>query len=298
MSQLIRLRNQIKSIQTTKKITYAMRLISMSLYSKLEKLNSNLNYYQDNLNKIYSTISSNLTSWHHPLLHPQDILDSKPLIIFVTSSKGLCGSFNSNLFKYFKRYFFMQEHQTPTFITVGSKALKFLEEQNLGNILYSYNEFNSNNFLMIANNITKIINEQTREFSSITFYSNIFKSFFLQKPQKTIVTPIDKNAYFKEIEEKFNLNKDSNEDNSSPKTYELEQEADEIMNYLVDSYIKSSITNLLFQSLLAEQASRFLAMDNATNNAENLLEKLNLQYNKSRQAIITKELSELSSSLN
>jgi F-type H+-transporting ATPase subunit gamma len=70
------------------------------------------------------------------------------------------------------------------------------------------------------------------------------------------------------------------------------------MNYLVDSYIKSSITNLLFQSLLAEQASRFLAMDNATNNAENLLEKLNLQYNKSRQAIITKELSELSSSLN
>lgn len=295
MSQLIRLRNQIKSIQTTKKITYAMRLISMSLYSRLEKLHSNLNYYQETLNYFYSKVSKYSPSAHHPLLHPQNMLDSKPLVILVSSSKGLCGSFNSNLFKYFKRYFFLQEHQNVSFITVGTKSKEFLEEENLNNIIASYNEFNSGNFAEISNYISEIIKTHLLEFSSISFYSTTFKSFFLQKPQKSIITPIEKNAYFKAIEEKIMKNENSNMDTEA--SYEFEQGVEEITTYLVDLYIKSSITNLLFQSLLAEQASRFLAMDHATNNAENLLEKLTLQYNKSRQAIITKELSELSSSL-
>lgn len=285
MSQLIQLRQRIKSIQTTKKITYAMRLISMSLYTKLEKMNQPLNYYQASLDSLFLGLARHFTSWQHPLLFPEDILNERPLFIIAASSKGLCGSFNSNLFRYLKRYLFPEEHQTPTFITVGQKATKFVEDEELGTILCSYSEFNSNNFLIIADELARIISAQPTPFSSITTYGNTFKSFFAQRPTQTIITPVTiKHLEFEAMS------------SDSIEHLTWEQPAHEVLDTLAVRYLKASILHALFQSLLAEQASRFVAMDQATTNADHYLERLTLQYNKSRQSMITRELSELSTS--
>jgi len=107
MSQLIQLRRKIKSFSSTKKITYAMRLTARSLYSRLEKQNVPLAYYKQTVEEIFKTLIKRATGWKNPILFPKDILNSKPLIIIVASSKGLCGSFNTNLFRYTQQHFLL-----------------------------------------------------------------------------------------------------------------------------------------------------------------------------------------------
>ncbi|MCK4265173.1 F0F1 ATP synthase subunit gamma [Candidatus Babeliales bacterium] len=282
MSQLIQLRRKIKSIKTTQKITYAMRLISMSLYSRHEKTNVPLTHYSEQLARTFLSLSHHSPGWNNELLFPKDTLDSTPLIIIVTSSKGLCGGFNSNLLKYFKQNVFFEEHQTPTFITIGLRAFNFAKQQKLHPILNHYNDFNSRNFNAITDAIVKLISNK-ENFSSITFYSNFFKSFFVQRPKKTLITPVKKDL----------VELSDYEMDDEPI---LEQNQIEIMDFLAIRFLRSKILQILFQSILSEQAARFLAMDNATTNANKFLEKLTLQYNKARQSLITKELSELSAS--
>lgn len=288
MSILIQLRRHIKSIQTTKKITYAMRLISISLYAKVEKHNAPLTHYRQTVASLTGNLAKIMPDWHHDQLFPQDILDTKPLIILVASSKGLCGGFNSNLMRYFKRSSFIEEHQQATFITVGQKATNYIEQQNIGPIALSYNDFSSNNVSSIADDIIAYLAEHTH--SSITLYSNYFKNFFMQPPHKTVITPVDRKALQEDGKSSSSL---ATEDSD---LMIWEQDPSTIGNKIALLYMRSCLLHGLYQSLIAEQAARFIAMDAATSNAEKMLEGLTLEYNKSRQALITKELSELSAS--
>jgi F-type H+-transporting ATPase subunit gamma len=287
MSQLIKLRRKINSIKTTRKITFAMRLISMSLYSKLEKINIPINYYEKIIKTLFEEISLIINKEQNPILFPKDVLNTNPLIILISSTKGFCGSFNAELFRFFRRNFFLEEHQKPFFITIGHKAKQFLEQEKLGRSLYNFDTLKTTNYLFITNEITKIIMGNENNFSSITAYSNFFKNFFIQNPKKTILTPfeLDKKNLHKEQQKRIlddNLIWEGNKN--------------EIVNFIALKYLRTKILNLLFQSLYSEQASRFLAMENATSNADKFLEKLTLEYNKSRQSLITKELLELSAS--
>ena len=291
MSQLIRLRRQIKSIETTKKITYAMRLISMSLYGKLETQGEPLAHYRQMLAKLFSEITTVNVGWDNPILFPKDTSDSRPLIIIVASTKGLCGSFNSTLFRHIKRELELQGDQKPTFVTIGSKSRNFVSDEGLAASSKQFNDFNSSNFLHIADDLTEIITEAEEPFTSVTFYSNFFRSFFVQKPDATRIIPFS-------TEE---LPKEEGQPQSQPSEdiiSELiwEQDPHLVLDFLSLRYLRGSICHLLFQSLLAEQASRFVAMDNATSNADKFLERLTIRYNKARQALITKELSELTAS--
>lgn len=276
MSTLISLKNKIKSIQTTQKITHAIRLSSMSVYSKLEKQSKFLSDYSVHVSNMFSQILSCSPDWKNPIFSPDDILDVNPLFIVISSSKGLCGSFNSNLFRYFERACFIEEHQVAKFITIGKKSESFIKSKKLGESVLSIDELTVSNFDSVAKEISSLINSHY-EFSSVSVYSNLFKSFFVQKPHKTTLIPIDvSKRKGDEIE------------------FLWEQPKDQILNNLALKYLNSSILNILFQSLIAENASRFVAMDSSTNNAEKLLERLILHFNKTRQTLITREVSELS----
>lgn len=284
MTQLIQQKQKIKSIETTKKITHAVRLVSMSFYARLEKQNIPLQYYTSNITQFFSQLSKQLPDWDNNILFPKDILDSTPLFILIASSKGLCGSFNSNLFRYFDRNYYIEEHQTPKFITIGSKATKLVREKNLGNIIENYGELTSNNFNSIAKDLVEIIDNTQPPYSSITFYSNYLKNFFIQKPEKNQIIPATTQPQETQKEEQQSFDED----------LIWEQDKVQIINFVATKYLKTSILDILFQSLISETASRFLAMDSSTNNAEKMLETLTLQYNKARQALITQEVSELS----
>lgn len=289
MSQLIYIKQKIRSIQTTKKITHAVRLVSMSFYNKLDKFESPLKYYTKNVKNLFLSLLPYAPDWKNETLFSSDLFDASPLIIIVSTSKGLCGSLNSNLFHYVEKALFIEKHQKPHFIAVGQKAVTFIREKGFSELIATYPELGSNNFIALAEDLVNKILTNKTAYSSVTFYANEPRSFFIQRPYKFTLTPVSLEPITSdktEVEEQF-IGIDSPI---------WEQSTDDIFNYLTVCYLKSTIMYLLFQSLRAEHAARFLAMENSTNNAEKYLEALNMQFNKLRQALITKEVAELSSS--
>ena len=292
VSQLIQLRQKIKGIKTTRKITHAVRLVSMSLYAKLERRHTPLKAYITTLKKFFKELLSRAPLWKHPIFTPKDILDSKPLYIVIATSKGLCGSLNSNFLRYFEDTFTPEKEQNPYFITIGKKATKFVQEQGFKNIICNYAELSSNNYASVASDLLDKITDRSFKFSSVTFYSSYLKSFFAQRPRKTTLIPF----LLDELEGKKQTVTDETPKKEEDDDDELiwEQKKFKTLDHLALFYVRERIITLLYQSLLAEQAARFIAMDGSTSNADKIIEKLTLQYNKQRQALITREVSELS----
>jgi F-type H+-transporting ATPase subunit gamma len=281
MSQLTIFKRRINSIKTTKKITHAMRLISMSLYSRMDEERKALEYHHHAVKNLFSILHPGFPGSES--LDPEEILDVNPLIILAFPIKGLCGGLNSILAKYIDQNLFIEEHQKPTFITIGQKATEFVREHKWKPILHSYHELNSQSFKSVASLLSKHILSPNTRYSSVTWYHTYFKNFFTQVPQKVSIIPL----------------KNENTGNSTinPEDLSWEQSTSDIQEKIAQSYLKSNITYLLFQSLISEYAARFVAMDNSTTNAEKYLDRLVLQFNKMRQALITREVSELSASL-
>ncbi len=278
MAQLVQMKQQIRAIETIKKITHAMRLISMSAHSKMGNKINNLQNYKNELSKIINIID---------LLDDKSIQDKltdletpkKTLIILVASQKGLAGNFNSNLFRFFERNNSVSIDHIE-YISVGKKAGDFLRKKNLH--FKNFDNFNLQNFYSIAKSIFEIIKKNN--YTDIIIYANYSKSFFIQLPEKNIILPIK-------------INKTKNVDSLITENYIWEQPIPEIYKSVTNEYINFSVQSILFNSLFAEQSARFNSMDSATRNAEELLENLKRQYNKLRQAKITKEIAEISSAL-
>jgi F-type H+-transporting ATPase subunit gamma len=281
MSHLTHLKRRIRSIKTTKKLTHAMRLISMSLYSKLDKERLAIEYHKESYTSLFKTLYKCCPKWKSQAFFPQDILNQSPLFIIISATKGFCGGMNNILFRYIEEKLFVEEHQSATFITIGKKATDFIEKQNLGSIVATYNDLNSNNFSETADSLIKFITQAQPYHSSVTAYSTFFKNFFAQRPNKTDLIPIIPQQ----------------EPESAEESIEWEQNKIETVSYAAQRTINTMITFILYQALISEYAARFVAMDGATTNAENYLETLTLQFNKLRQALITREVSELSANL-
>lgn len=278
MEQLVSMKQRIKTIEVIRKITNAMRLISMSMHSKLRNRRSNLENYKVTFYQLWSRTS-------HLLGEDIKDINLKPkkgnLIILVASQKGLSGVFNSELFKFFNKYKITSDDR---FITVSKYADDYLRSKDIP-ILESYKQLTSNTFVHISQSITNTILKNLDQFNSIRVFSNHPKTFFIQEPKENIVFPFSQQT-------NQNNNQQENVD------YIFDQPVQELSETIKQLIISINIQDLIFESLLAEQAARFLSMDSATRNAENLLSNMKIEYNKLRQANITRELTELSSSFN
>ncbi len=277
MSRLMQMRQRMKAVGTIKKITHAMRLISMSSHSRMQHRQKPLTRYKETISELFLRAQKTHPRYKNPILSPEEPEDANPLIILVGSQKGLCGSFNSALFQLFTLRTIGAKKDTAI-ITVGKKATNFIEKKAFGKLVAFFNTFAAHNMLIVANSLLQEILQAKRPYSSVVIYSSIAKSFFAQKPQANTIIPAK--AMAKEIE---------------TIDYAWEQPATQVLDYLAYQYILSNIQQALFQSLLAEHAARFVSMDSSTRNAETLLETMQLDYNKLRQTKITRELAELSS---
>lgn len=285
VSQLTHIRQKIKTIQTTKKITHAVRLVSMSMYGKLDKQGQQFTTYVDTVEKAFLQLTSPLMeTWKHPILFPEDSLDATPLFIISATNKGLCGSLNSNMFRYLSIIVTVAQHQRPSFIAIGNRARKYIEENNLGPIIASYNNLKTESLSDISDDLLEKIFTAPEPFSSVTFYGNRSKSFFAQVPYHTTFLPLKPTLPSEEAETATMCDQDD---------IIWEQDKDLILEQLAKQYLESKIVYALYHALKSEHAARFLAMENSTNNAEKCLEKLIQLFNKTRQTLITREVAEL-----
>lgn len=282
MEQLISMRQRIKSVQTIQKITQAMRLISISTHSRLSNKKLNLEKYRQALFELYLKIQANLEA-KPKFTEPNKNISNKNLIILVGSQKGLAGTFNSHLFKFFEKDYDLNPQDD--IITIGKIVSDYIKKNKNRDTVASYDIFNSINFAEIANYITTFILDHALDYDSVILYANHPKTFFLQEPSKFILLPfqqMNNNVAKKNI--------------VIPKDYEIDQ-PDHLIASLEKIILSTIIQNSLFNSLLAEQSARFLSMDTATRNADNLITSMQTSYNKLRQASITKEITEVTSGM-
>lgn len=284
MTQLVNMRQRIKSIETIKKMTHAMRLIAMSAHSRLRQKKNSLELYKNSFQALWSRVQ-NITNSRDTVTNSNT--NTKQLIILVGSTKGLCGTFNTMLFRYFELESKNLAANADT-IAIGKFASDYLRRTNR-TFIQSYDDFNQTNFVSIAYSIVNIILDSDINYNSVILFANYSRTFFSQFPHKVDLIPLDS---LNSVES----NKSNSTDISNNQEYLLEQSPQELTDTIFRLVLAVKIQELLFESLIAEQASRFLSMDAATRSANDLLNSMKLEYNKIRQAAITRELTELSSS--
>jgi len=284
MASLDDLKKRISSVKSTQKITKAMKMVAAAKLRRAQENAEKGRPYSDKMNNIILNLSNGITDKENaPKLLAGSGDNKIHLCIVLTSDRGLCGGFNTNIIKKAKSYFqkILNEGKTIKIITVGSKGYDQLKRVYKDNIIekISFKDSKTINYLD-AEKVGKIIidNFEKKEFDVCTIFYNQFKNVITQIPQEQQIIPLKTS----EVEG------ESSEDN-----YEFEPEEDEILSNLLPKNISTQIFKAMLENSASEQGSRMSAMDNATRNAGEMVDKLTIEYNRSRQAAITKELIEI-----
>ena len=208
------------------------------------------------------------------------------LCVVLTADRGLCGGFNSNICKLAKNNFkkLLNEGKEIKIITVGSKGLDQIKRKYGKYVIKKLSfkdkkQISFNEAEIVGKEIIELFNKD--EFDKCIIFYNNFKNVITQIPQAQQIIPAEK------IESN---DKDKTEEKLS---YEFEPDEDEILEDLLPKNISTQVFKALLENAASEQGSRMTAMDNATRNAGDLVDKLTINYNRSRQASITKELIEI-----
>jgi F-type H+-transporting ATPase subunit gamma len=284
MATLDDLKKRIASVKSTQKITKAMKMVAAAKLRRAQENAEKGRPYSEKMNNIILNLSSGISDKENaPKLLSGTGEDKIHLCIVLTSDRGLCGGFNSNITKKAKAYFkkISEEGKILKIITVGSKGYDQLKRVYKDSIVekISFKDSKTINYLD-AEKVGKMIikNFEKKEFDVCTIFYNKFKNVITQIPQEQQIIPL-KNS---EVE-----------GNSPDDNYEFEPDEDEILSNLLPKNISTQIFKAMLENSASEQGSRMSAMDSATRNAGEMVDKLTIEYNRSRQAAITKELIEI-----
>jgi len=285
MPSLDDLKKRIKSVKSTQKITKAMKMVAAA---KLRKAQENAEKGRPYSQKLQNIILNLTQSISDPKNAPKLLVgtgeDKKYLCVVLTADRGLCGGFNSNICKLAKTNFkkILNEGKDLKIITVGSKGLDQIKRE-YGKYVIKKLSFKDKKQIsfheaeIVGNEIISLFNKN--EFDKCILFYNNFKNVITQIPQAQQIIPAE--------------DKKSESADEKILSYEFEPEEDEILEDLLPKNISTQVFKALLENAASEQGSRMTAMDNATRNAGDLVDKLTINYNRSRQASITKELIEI-----
>jgi len=286
MASLKFLRNRIVSVKSTQKITKAMKMVAAAKLRKAQQNAENARPYSEKLNSIILNLKNSVTDMDSaPKLLVGNQKNETHLCVVLSSDRGLCGGFNTNICRKAKVFFekALEEGKNLKIIVVGSKANDQLKRKYNQYIIdrVSLKDEKVVSFAKAQEITDKILNLFTRnEFDVCTLFYNKFKSVIAQIPQSQQLIPVS-------IEEK------PNQHNTANSQYDYEPDENEILENLLPKNITTQIYAAFLENQASEQGSRMTAMDNATRNAGDLISKLTINYNRTRQAVITKELIEI-----
>lgn len=287
MPSLKFLRNRISSVKSTQKITKAMKMVAAAKLRKAQQNAENARPYSEKLNSIISNLKNLVTDMDSaPKLLVGNQKNEIHLCVVLSSDRGLCGGFNTNICRKAKVFFekILNEKKILKVIVVGSKANDQLKRKYNQYIIdkISLKDEKVISFGKAQEITDKILNLFTRsEFDICTLFYNQFKSVISQIPQAQQLIPVS-------------IHQKSNQQSlASNSEYEYEPDENEILENLLPKNIATQIYAAFLENQASEQGSRMTAMDNATRNAGDLIAKLTINYNRTRQAVITKELIEI-----
>ncbi len=280
MASLRDIRRRIGSVKNTRKITRAMKLVAGAKMRKAEQAARAAQPYQNTLRSVLGRVIAAEDSIEHPLLavpkNTQDVL-----LVVHSSDRGLCGAFNAQITKFALRQKaqYESEGKTVKFLAFGRKIIATLKSSGC-EFVHEQMNCKPEDFVDIANTLgDKLLSLlEGNEFERVVICYNEFQSVMTQEPTAKQILP---------------MQLESGSDSGPAGEYLYEPNGQEILADLLPRSLRSQLLQSFLDTEAGEQAARMQAMDNATNNAGEMIDKLSLIYNRARQAAITTELTEI-----
>lgn len=278
MIQNIRqIRRKIRSVNNIKKITRAMEMVSAAKLRKVQDKLYAIRPYADKMKTLLGDLTENVKDLNYPLFVPRETVKNQ-IVITISSDKGLCGSFNANIYRLTQR--FLAENPNTSLITIGKKITDHSAKTD-ANILARYMSLPVN---VSFNEIRQMITPVVEAFES----GKVDKVSILYTEFVNAVKYVPKIYPFLPIQQAEK--KEPSKETQSGYGYIYEPGPDVILGKLIPRYVETAFYRILLESMSSEHAARMAAMRNATDSAQELIDTLTLVYNKARQATITREL--------
>ncbi len=273
------IRNKISSIKSTQKITSAMEMVAASKMRKAQDRMEVGKPYSQRIRSVIGHVANAASEYKHPFMAQRDV--KRMAIIVVSTDRGLCGGLNTNAFKQVVKL--MQEAKRDNvavdLCTIGSKAAAFFG--SLGaNIIASVRDLGEEPSVEDLIGAIKIVIDQfeSEQIDKVMIVSNDYVNTMTQKPVANQLLP---------------LLPDEESKRQYAWDYIYEPEAKDLLDGLLVRFLESQVYQAVIENAACEQAARMLAMKNATDNAGDIIDDLQMVYNRARQASITQELSEI-----
>ena len=277
MANLKEIRNRIASVSSTMQITSAMKMVSAAKLKKAQDAITAMRPYSDKLTELIQNLSGAIDG-DTPNPYTQLRPVNKALLIVITSNRGLCGGFNSNIIKATNSYLSKHANASVDLITLGKKGNDSLSKNN---------NINTNNNAIFDD----------LSFSNASEIAEAFMQAFAQKEYDRVDVVYNrfKNAATQVVttETLLPISAETEDSNSATADYIFEPTQEEIVNELLPKSVKMQLFKALRDSFASEHGARMTAMHKATDNATELRDQLKLKYNKARQAAITNEILEI-----
>lgn len=277
MASIREIKNRIGSVKFTQQITKAMKMVAASKLRKAQNKAKPLIDYSNKLSKILNnTFYYENEKIFNSYLLKKEIVNT--LFIIISSDRGLCGSYNSNIFRKFNNHIKSLSSNIHVLV-IGKKSLDFFKNKNFSLIKDYSNIWNNLSLSSTENLFNYVINAyHNNTYDEINIVYNKFKNATSQIPSVEKILPIS----LPEKEEDKNRN-----------YFYYEPSKLCISESLIESFLKIKIYNFLLESAISEHSARMIAMGKATDNAKELLKDLKLIFNRTRQSAITKEMLEI-----
>ncbi len=285
MPSLKDLRNRISSVKSTKKITSAMKMVAAAKLKRAQTNAEQTRPYAKKIKEIVDDLSENVNNSSFKFGNSNLSDKSKNILLIVCSAdRGLCGGFNGSIIKFTKKLSeeILNSGKKPSFIFIGKKAYNSLKKKFENSIVDFKSDFANPSIdfelsMEIRDKVLSLF--QSNEISECQIIYTKFKSAISQTVSSVKLLPVEKQQNIENRDNKI--------------LYEYEPNEEYVLNEIIPKNIAIQIHSGLLENLASEQGSRMTAMDNATRNANDMIDNLTLFYNRSRQALITKELIEI-----
>jgi len=278
MSSIKEIRNRIKAIRNTAKITNAMEMVAASKMKKAQNLTLKNRPYSDATYEVIFNLARE-QNISHPYLNARPKA-TRHLLVVISSDKGLCGSFNAAVIR--KAAAYIRAHESTDLITIGKKSQNYFKRFNK-NIIATYTNFPIHPRTADIRPIIHSMTEQylSGDYKEVAVVYTDFISTLKQSPNSVSLLPLG-----------IDITRENKSD--KPVTIKFEPNPKEVINFVVPRILEIKLYQMILESISSEQSARMLAMKNATDAANDLIDELNLTYNSVRQANITQELAEIS----
>jgi F-type H+-transporting ATPase subunit gamma len=283
------IRNKIKSVQSTRKITKAMEMVAASKMKKAQERMRSGRPYVERAFGIAMHIAKANTEYRHPFLHKRETVKRVGVIV-ITTDKGLCGGLNTNVLRVMMQRFreWREKGVEVDFVAVGNKGLGFLNRMG-GNIVSSVVQLGDRPRLERLVGAVKVLMDEYLDgrVDEVHIFSTTFVNTMKQDARQIRIVPIPEEYRTAAGELRTSQLSDGAWD------YLYEPDARELLDGMMRRYMEAVIFQMVNESIASEQSARMVAMKAASDNAGKIISELQLIYNKTRQAAITKELSEI-----